>query len=332
LITRRRSFEIRLLSALLLTLLCLGCTSPATPGSGQSAATLQSAAKLQSPANWQSPLHQDHALVGKIWLPAENQFISRDGLLLRLASHPLLLLGEKHDNPDHHRLRLELLKDLISPDSNSLLVLEMMTRDQQPAIERLTGTSLPTESDSLVSQLAWDTDGWPWQFYGPAVMLAFERDVQLRAGNINTGDVMQIYQDDTPHNSQPLNTEQIAQLERDIDSSHCGMLPSSQFPAMVRVQQTRDQQMSTALLPGDDVFDQRILLAGNYHIRHDLGVPNYLSQRPLSVAFLEVDPEYTAPAPYSQAFSETLPYDVIWFTPALRQNDYCADMRATQAR
>jgi len=318
LITRKKLSEIFLWTTLTLT--GASCTSPA-------AQTL-----------WQSPLHQDHVLVGKIWLTDQNRLISREELLTHLQQNPLLLLGEKHDNPDHHRLRLALLHDVLLPDSRSQLVLEMMQRTQQTQIDALaTAEGSLADHTTVASELAWDNAGWPWHFYGPAVMLALERGSRLRAGNINHSEVMQIYRDtDAGNKRQALETEQLAQLERDIDSSHCGMLPPAQFPAMVRVQQARDQAMADALMSGPDSLDQRILLAGNYHIRHDLGVPNYLdgriTRRPLSVAFLEVDPEYDTPDKYLQQFSETYAYDVIWFTPALTQDDYCAGMRASQTQ
>jgi uncharacterized iron-regulated protein len=264
-------------------------------------------------------------------MAAQQRFVSREELLTRLQQSPVLLLGEKHDNPDHHRLRLLLLEPLLLSSDSALLVLEMLNRGQQAHIDTLATDSLPPEGPALAEHLAWNEEAWPWQFYGPAVSLARQRGAQLRAGNIDDSDVMAIYRDTRPASPQTLAAEQLAQLERDIDSSHCGMLPAEQFPAMVRVQQARDQQMADALTADPDRFDRRILLAGNYHIRHDLGVPNYLPEQmsaPLSVAFLEVDPEHDVPTDYLQQFSDIAAYDVIWFTPALRPDDYCADMRA----
>ncbi len=106
------------------------------------------------------------------------------------------------------------------------------------------------------------------------------------------------------------------------------MLPAAQIPPMVRVQQARDQHMANALTtPGD--FSRRILLAGNFHIRHDLSVPNYLPdefERPLALAFLEVDPAALLVSDYLSDAAGDLVYDFIWFTPAIRGDDYCADL------
>lgn len=321
-ITRKKSSDARVLLTLLLAL----------SGFGNTAALGQVNAQAEWQSEWKSPLHQDHPLVGKIWLSAQMQFIPRDELQALLQQNPLLLLGEKHDNPDHHQLRLSLLDSLLSAAGPSLIVMEMMQRGQQPRIAALADSTLDTDLSALAERLAWDDEGWPWQFYGPAVALALQRGASLVAGNIDSSEVMTIYRDTSATMTQRLDAQQLAQLHLDIDSSHCGMLPAEQFPAMVRVQQARDQQMAAALMSGADAFARRILLAGNYHIRHDLGVPNYLDAQtpPLSVAFLEVDPALDDPVDYLQQFSDTAAYDVVWFTPALRQDDYCAEMRATQ--
>ena len=103
-----------------------------------------------------------------------------------------------------------------------------------------------------------------------------------------------------------------AQLRADIDSSHCGLLPESQFDAMVRVQQGRDESLARSLVGVKECRGQSfaVLIAGNYHIRQDLGVPNYLlrAQRSLqreaiaSVAFLEVAEEGNAAGALSRGF------------------------------
>ena len=123
-------------------------------------------------------------------------------------------------------------------------------------------------------------------------------------------------------------------LYEDIDASHCGLLPQSQFPAMVRVQQTRDHRMAMQL--GEPAAGKAaVLIAGNFHVRHDLGVPNYLLKQNsglnrddiISLAFLEVQPGETDPAVYLEQFSQLPAYDFLWFTPAVTAEDYCDSLR-----
>jgi uncharacterized iron-regulated protein len=135
-----------------------------------------------------------------------------------------------------------------------------------------------------------------------------------------------------------LDTAIVDQLNADIDESHCGLLPASQFPAMVRVQQVRDHQMALALTSSpSSTTDEGIsvLIAGNYHIRQDLGVPNYIlaldstagRDEVISVALLEVANGEVDPAVYMESISGRGAFDYIWFTPAISDEDYCASLQ-----
>lgn len=55
-----------------------------------------------STMSWKSPLGRDHSLTGRIWDVSSARFIDRETLVERLAGADFVLLGERHDNPDHH--------------------------------------------------------------------------------------------------------------------------------------------------------------------------------------------------------------------------------------
>src|SRR5690606_34529521 len=107
--------------------------------------------------------------------------------------------------------------------------------------------TLPASADEqqVREHLEWDEEGWSWEFYGPMVMDLLSSSTPIRTANISESEMLAIYQGDTdPGLDGVMDTEQMAELNRNIDESHCGMLPSSQFPPMVRVQQTRDLVMA----------------------------------------------------------------------------------------
>jgi uncharacterized iron-regulated protein len=317
-----------------ITCLLLAC-SPASALAQAHAAPITA---TSSDNSWISEYHRDHALVGKIWSTATAQFVDEVTLRDALEQHDILLLGEKHDNPDHHRLRLYLLQPLLTQSTVSMVALEMMTSTQQPALDQpeiLTTAS----AEALQAHLQWDAQGWPWPVYEPLLLAIIQADVPMRAANLDRSEVLAIYRGDAAASStsgspQPLNQSQLDQLYTDIDISHCGMLPESQFPNMVRVQQARDQRMADSLAQPLESTAQaagkRVLIAGNYHIRHDLGVSNYLpndAPRALAVAFLEVDADRPYATDYLPQVLPKAAYDYIWFTPAVRIDDYCADMQ-----
>lgn len=286
------------------------------------------------PEPWESKLYADHALVGKIWDSRRDQFISADELLSRLEGASYLLLGEKHDNPDHHRLQQRSLDHVLELGAVSTVAFEMMNSAQQPLLERLPALRM-SSLEQINEYLEWDNDGWNWDYYGPLVNSALRAGVSIDAANISNEEMMQVYGAPTAAEIEGvLDKQTMAALEKDIDESHCGMLPESQFPAMVRVQQARDFAMA-ASLTADSAPRQKVLIAGNYHIRRDLGVPNYLLHgqpdlepgQIVSLAFMEVAEASDDPSEYLQQFGAVKAYDYIWFTPAVSDEDYCASMR-----
>jgi len=297
---------------------------------GCSSAPLHQAQQWQ----WQSQLHADHELVGRIWDSQADEFIAADELLSRIEGVNYLLLGEKHDNPDHHALQLRSLEHVFQAGDVAGVSFEMMNSAQQPLLQDLDSLRM-RDSQQINEHLQWDNDGWNWDYYGPLINSALFANVSIKAANISNEQMMEVYGAPTPAEIEAvLDDHTMTALEKDIDESHCGMLPESQFPAMVRVQQARDFAMASSLLTGAG-RQMQVLIAGNYHIRRDLGVPNYILHRQpslqesqiASLAFMEVDPSSEDPADYLQQFGSVKAYDYIWFTPAVSAEDYCAAMR-----
>lgn len=286
-------------------------------------------AQLTQPASWQSSLLTDHELVGRVWRTSTESFISLQELQSDIESARYLFLGEKHDNPDHHFLQLALLEYLGETQQLGSVTFEMLDSNADRALAELYTDGPATHAD-LQEYLSWDDEGWPWQFYGPLVEHTFRAGLPILAGNISRDSISMIYADGEAEAPQVLSEPAIEQLHVDIDESHCGMLPESQFPAMVRVQQARDQAMANKLLAPND-GELSVLIAGNYHVRQDLGVPNYLLAMEsglardaiLALTFMEVQPDSTDPADYLDSTGDQPAYDYLWFTPAVQASDYC---------
>lgn len=312
------------LSALVLS----GCASLPPSSNAQSAES-----------SWQSPLYQDHPLVGRIWRASDQRFISAEELQQALSAKRFLLLGEKHDNPDHHSLRRTLLQGMLQEGALGVVSFEMLDSSQQALVDDLHGVDL-NSAQALQTHLQWDAEGWDWNFYGPVLTDLLRAGVPVRAGNISRDEMMTVYGSELDTEvAAVMDAGQMEQLNKDIDESHCGMLPASQFPAMVRVQQSRDASMARSLLSAQESAGKRVLIAGNYHVRRDLGVPNYLAagladmpaaaeQDIVTLGFMEVSAESDSPMEYTEAFSATAPFDYLWFTPGVTTEDYCAAMRA----
>ena len=144
-----RAFDARFgLSLAGLTFL-LVLTSCARPVSEITSAT------LTPPGDWQSALYSDHPLVGAIWQSDAGRFVSVEELAAALDSSRMVLLGEKHDNPDHHRLQQNILAYLLAGDQVSSVAFEMMDSEFDSRIDGL-GEMQIDSLDQLKAQLEWD--------------------------------------------------------------------------------------------------------------------------------------------------------------------------------
>ena len=295
-------------------------------------------AQVNLPATWESQLYSDHPFVGKIFNSRTSKFLPLNDLLVAVEGASYLLLGEKHDNPDHHHLQAAILDYLIAKQLISQVAFEMLDTDAKDLLDDIQQQQL-SSLDELKNYLQWDEEGWDWSFYGPLVDALYRGGISMTAANINSARMMQVYSEALPATIQGvLDASTMEQLNFDIDESHCGLLPESEFPAMVRVQQYRDFIMAGSM-NSTDQDKLSVLVAGNYHIRQDLGVPNdlraqnmQLDDAPINnnivaLSFMEVDPEITDPSEYLQQFGAVPAYDFIWFTPAISNEDYCASLR-----
>ncbi|MGE8321678.1 MAG: ChaN family lipoprotein [Pseudomonas sp.] len=264
---------------------------------------------------WQSSEGRTHAQLGHIVDLASGQLISPEQLVQRLAAAPRVLVGEKHDNPDHHALQLWLLRALQSQRAQGSLLLEMLQPEQQPLVDKLAGQPLPAD---LPKALAWQ-DGWSWPMYGPIVTQALQQQMPLLAANLSPAEMRQAYRQAASIMGERSNAPTVkAALLEQVRAGHCGMLPESQLPAMLAVQQQRDRRMAKRLLAAPQ---PALLFAGSYHVRKDLGVPLHLAdlgaQGQSKVVLLAEVGEQVGPGEA----------DFVWYTAALPEQDYCAQLR-----
>tara|TARA_Y100000780_G_scaffold92106_1_gene83448 strand:+ start:1720 stop:2583 length:864 start_codon:yes stop_codon:yes gene_type:complete len=265
---------------------------------------------------WQGSEGLDHPHVGQVWVAAEQRWISPQSLVEQLAAAPYVVVGEQHDNPDHHRLQLWLLQQLQAARPQQSLLLEMLQPAQQSAVTALQGGALP-DDEALQTQLEWQA-GWDWAMYGPLVRWGLTVPSQLLTANLESENMMALYR--AP---QPLDERYTAdarrQLSDTIEASHCGRIDAQQVQAMLSIQQARDQAMAAALAGASA---PALLLAGNYHARRDLGAPLHWPAHQVPPLVLQLQGVGGAPLPSAQQA------DYLWLTPAMPARDYCADWGA----
>lgn len=273
---------------------------------------------------WQSPEGHGHADLGLIVDLRSGARLTPAQLVERLAPAPRLLVGEQHDNPDHHALQLWLLRTLAGERAPGALLLEMLNPEQQARVDALRGAAARGDWPADLPQaLAWQK-GWDWSLYGPLVRHALAQPAPLLAANLDRSEIGRIYRAPPALAGQASTAAGVQDaLREQIREAHCQLLPEEQLPAMLAVQQQRDRRMAERLLTAPA---PAILLAGGYHVRRDLGVPLHLRDLDAGEGVLVLQlAEVGQPVTAAQA-------DFVWYTPAQPQQDHCAVLRQGLAR
>lgn len=110
--------------------------------------------------DWQSPEGRDDPQTGRIVELRSGVTLSPQQLVARLAAAPRVIVGEKHDNPDHHAVELWLAQALGEYRAQGSLLLEMLDPGQQPRVDAVRvqlGTGKPVAN--LEQALDWQKVG-----------------------------------------------------------------------------------------------------------------------------------------------------------------------------
>lgn len=294
----------------------------------------------ESGVRWRTPLYQDHVLAGTIWKPSAQRFATRGEIYAALKKADFLLIGEKHDNADHHWLQAKLVSEVAAVGRTGAVVFEMLTDSQQEALDAHLAAH-PGDAAGIGAAVGWEDSGWPaWKMYQPIAQQAMYNDMPLLAGGVER-EVTKKVAREGPNAlgeeraaelmlDRPISGEMRAEMRQVIFESHCRQLPEPMLDPMVAVTLVKDATMADRMIGARQApeSDLPVLVAGTGHVRVDWGVPMHLSRRTagariVAIALLEVEKEAIDPISYAERFGGRLPFDFVWFTPRVDDKDPC---------
>ena len=315
-----------------LALWLVACAAqPAAPVAAPPAAA--AAAPVTEP--WLTKLDVAHPLVGKVWDVRARGFVTFAEVVERAAAVRFVLLGERHDNPDHHRLQARILEGLLRAGRRPTVVLEMLELEQQASVDQYLARSDATAA-GFGAALSWQATSWPpFVEYQPIFEVALPAKLKIAAGNIAHATARRLVKEGLSalpaervqalRLAEPFPEPLAASLADELRASHCGHLPERLLGPMALAQHARDAQMATVMLTAG-ASDGALLIAGAGHARQDRGVPYYLKlaapdATSVSVAMQEV----AHGVEEAQAYGfESQAFDYVWFTPRGSDEDPCA--------
>ncbi|MGY6634877.1 MAG: ChaN family lipoprotein [Alkalilacustris sp.] len=235
----------------------------------------------------------------------------------------IVILGEVHDNADHHRWQAEAVAAL----RPAALVFEMLLADQAEAVT----ADLRGDAEALGAALGWEARGWPdFAMYHPIFTAAPEavvvggdvprEDVRLALSDGAAAVFARLFEDDPARFGldAPLPADEQAEREALQGSAHCDALPEAVLPGMVEAQRLRDAALARAAIRAmEDTGGPVVVIAGTGHARRDWGVPAALAVAAPDLTVISVG-QLEGPA------QPEPPFDLVRRTPPAEREDPCA--------
>ncbi len=279
-----------------------------------------------------------HPLAGEIVAVADGARLGGPAALAdALRDADVVLIGETHDNAEHHAAQAWLTETLAPAG----LAFEMIPPRMEDALAGLRAEGAPAAL--LEHALQWESRGWPdFGMYAPIFAAAPEATVTGAEIGMETltramrGDVAGAA-DDALGGAAPLYrlgdpvAPEIAEaMAREMVAAHCDAIPMEVAQGMIGAQRLRDAALADAALRARAYGDggQVVIITGNGHARRDRGAPAYLAAaRPalsvVSVGLIEVREGAEDWRAYAEEEGAGPLFDYLWFTARAEREDPC---------
>jgi len=279
-----------------------------------------------------------HPLAGAILRVSDGAAMTPDALAGALAAADVAIIGETHDNAEHHAAQAWLTAAL----APGALAFEMIGRDRENALARLRAEG--ASRAALGAALDWENSGWPaFDLYAPILEAApgavvtgaligreasgaAMRDGAAAAGRAALGAAVARYGLD-----RALAAAQAQDAAAEQIDAHCGALPQDVAGRMVEAQRLRDAALADAALRGRALADDGavVMITGNGHARTDRGAPRYLAEAAPELSVVSVMMAEVAEgrddwrAYVTRGAEGGAVADYVWFTAAAPREDPC---------
>lgn len=311
----------------------------------------QPAARAEQPrGGWTSDKFRDHPLVGTIWSFGKGAPVSLNNMITDLREADIILIGEIHDNLDHHQIQALILAKLVTTQLRPAIVWEMVPQSKQPILNAYNVKPIH-DADQLGTALNWSKTGWPdWAIYKPIAGVAAKWNLPMFAGDANRSEIRKLGRNGI-NIFPPKVRKKLAldgalpgplrkSLDVELKASHCDMMPDSGLAMMANVQRLRDGQLAESLLRARKASPtgHALLIAGSGHTRADRGVPWVLRRlapglKVLSIAAVEVSSDVKSASELVVTDPMGKPTaDYIWITPVKSRPDPCEQLRKKMER
>ena len=241
---------------------------------------------------------QAHTIITRM---SDQQNISLSQLATVAGSTDLILIGESHDNKDHHDLQLDLIRSLFAGKLQLAIGLEMIQVQYQHQLDEWTGGRMSETVMRGVFEKNWSPD---WHLYRDIFMFARDNRVPMIALNVPKEIVKKVSQHGfaslTPEErrglpegtSCDLSNPQIAQLRKSFHGVVSHMNEGRMFKYFCEAQTVRNSGMAINLarFTGKHPGRKVVVLTGIWHaVKY--AIPDQLDRNGSKLSYTVILPE-----------------------------------------
>ena len=264
-----------------------------------------------------APADSRACIAAGTWLdPATGAALATDQLVASLAERPVVLLGEAHDDAEHHRWQLHTLAALHGRNPDMILGFESFPRRVQPVLDRWVNGEL--DAKAFLEAVDWPTLwGYDPALYLPLFHFARQNRVPMIALNVERAFVSRVRDEgwaaipvgereglSDPAPASAAYRDSLARIytyeqshgaeEAEGDNPHAAeseadaladepdiesILASEDFARFVEAQLTWDRAMAEAIAAALQRRHEALVVGilGRGHVEHRYGVPHQLA-------------------------------------------------------
>ena len=120
-----------------------------------------------------------------------REVVALENLVPRLTASRIVLIGEHHDQPGHHRAQLEIIKSMAQTRAPVAVGLEMFRRDSQDILDRWVAGKMKEKNFREAYHDNW---GFPWELYRDIFLFARDKKIPLVGLNVPRSVTRQVAQ------------------------------------------------------------------------------------------------------------------------------------------
>lgn len=234
------------------------------------------------------------------WIdPATGAEQAHDEVLARAAAHGVVLLGETHDDAEHHRWQLSVLAGLLAREPGLVVGFEALPARAQPVLDRWVAGEL--DEAAFLNAVEWrKVWGPPAELYLPLFHLArlhrrpvlglnVERALVSRVGREGWAAIPAVERGGVGDPATPPATyvDRLADSYREHAPDVAADVEGDPaFRRFVEAQVTWDRAMAEALARASRTAPLVVGIVGSDHLRHGDGIPHQLEALGLAAPFV----------------------------------------------